>query len=470
MSSSSASQSIGRTAANWASELSWSGIPAEMVEDTKLRILDIIGVMLAGKDMPVVQAVRRATAETGEGRGEFPVVGFPDRTTASAAAVIQGVMSTALEFDDTHLAGPVHSTGPVVSAVLPMASSLHLSGRRLIESVLVGNELTCRLGQVAPGVLHHCGFHATGALGIFGAIYALNRAAGAPPQRIVDAIGIGASLSSSCMASFSDGTSPKSLHVGFNAASAIRATRLAESGLSGPEAVYEGPLGFFRACIQARDYDFDFDALVRSLGNVWQARDIVSKPYPCSYQTHDYLDALLRLMSDHRLTAADMAGIVCIVPDDALHAIVCEPASEKARPRNRWLARVSMQHALAETAVLGRLDKNAFEESKLVDPRINDLAGRVECVKSPSIGQTGRELRVRLRAGGEVARRLGESAPSSARTMPPERILAKFRANAQGVVSADLIDRVIERVLSLDTCGDVATLAEILSPSGPSGD
>jgi len=455
--------SISRIAANWASELSWSRIPHDMIEDTKLRVLDIIGVMLAGRDMPVVEAVRRSVAESGETAHDTRIVGFPGRTSTSVAALVQGVMATALEFDDTHLAGPVHSTAPVVSAALPVASKLHMSGRRLIESVLIGNELTCRLGQVAPGMFHHCGFQATGALGVFGAIYAVSKATGEGAKRIIDAIGIGASMSSSCMASFADGTAPKSLHVGLNAAAAIQASTFARNGLSGPDWVYDGPLGFFRSHIQVRDYDFDFEALVRGLGEDWQARDILSKPYPCSYQVHGYLDALLELMREYRLGAADIAGMVCTVPDDALHAIVCEPANEKARPGNRWLARISMQHALAEAAIFGRLDKRAFEEPKLYDPRINHLADHVRCAKVTNLPPSGRKLCVQLRAGGELVRPINDLVSARSRSTQPDRLLSKFRSNADGVISADMIDRTIETVLSLDELDDVSSLYEPIS-------
>ena len=456
-------QSISRIAADWASELSWSRIPHDMVEDTKLRILDIIGVMLAGKDMPVVEAVRRSVAESGETVHDTRIVGFPAWTSTSAAALVQGVMSTALEFDDTHLAGPVHSTAPVVSAALPVASKLRMSGRKLVEAVLVGNELTCRLGQVAPGMFHHCGFQATGALGMFGAIYAVSKAREEGASRMVDAIGIGASMSSSCMASFSDGTAPKSLHVGLNAAAAIQASTFARNGLSGPDYVYEGPLGFFRSHIQARDYDFDFEALVRHLGDEWQARDILSKPYPCSYQVHGYLDALLDLMREHRLVAADIEGMLCTVPNDALHALVCEPAKEKARPGNRWLARVSMQHALAEAAMFGRLDKRAFEEQCLRDPRINDLADRTRCAKVTNLPPNGRKLTVQLRGGGELVRPINDPARACDGSMQSGRLLSKFRSNTDGVISAAMIDRTIETVLSLDELDDVSSLFEGLS-------
>ena len=40
--------------AEWVSGLSWSQIPPDVIEATKLHIMDILGVMLAGKNVPVV--------------------------------------------------------------------------------------------------------------------------------------------------------------------------------------------------------------------------------------------------------------------------------------------------------------------------------------------------------------------------------------------------------------------------------
>lgn len=446
--------------ADWVSDVSWSQIPPDVVEDTKLRILDIIGVMLAGKDFKIVSQVRRTTLPSGAEDG-VRIFGSPGEVSLSNAALVLGVMATALEFDDTHLDGPVHSTGPVAAAAFPLATKLNISGRQLIEAVLIGNELSCRLGQVAPGMFHHCGFQATGAFGTFGAVYALSRILSLSPTQIVNAIGLGASMTASCMASFEDGTAPKSLHVGLDASSAMHAISLAQNGISGPAAVFEGRLGFFRSHVQ-QDYDFNFDALLRQLGTHWELLNIVSKAYPCSYQTHPYLDAALHMRAAHHLDPSNIAEVICLVPDDPLHVLVCEPVSEKIRPNNAWHARISMQHAVSEALVVGKLDKTAFSDDRLRDPRINDLAKRVKCVRSPkkasgsstSIG----EVRVHLHDGNEHDRQVQRMRGSRDNPMTSEEFVEKFRANVDGIIPANLADQTVASILQLQNVVNVAEI------------
>jgi 2-methylcitrate dehydratase PrpD len=463
MAESSFSGSLSRNMAEWVSGLSWSQIPREVVEDTKMRILDIIGVMLGGKELPIVSNVRHAVRESG-GRGAG-IIGFSEQATLANAALVHGVMSTALEFDDTHLDGPVHSTGPVVSAAFPMAAKLAISGKQLIEAVAVGNELSCRLGQVAPGMFHKCGFQATGAFGIFGAVYSLGKVLALPSARIVDAIGIGGSMSASCMASFEDGTSPKSLHVGLDASSAVQAISFAQHGMSGPAVVFDGRFGFFRSHVQIKDYDFQFDALLRHLGADWEALDILSKAYPCGYQIHPFLDAAMTLRTEHRIDPDAISEIVCFVADDPIHALTCEPAAEKVRPNNTWHARISLQHSIAEALVTGKLDKTAYSETNLRHPRINALADRVKCMIDSHAASDPNtpigEVRFRLHDGTKLSRRVVHMRGSRQNPMTIDDFLTKFRSNSADVIPSSLLDQTIERIVKLQ---DVANVAEVFNP------
>lgn len=445
--------------AEWVSGLSWSQIPPNVVEATKLHIMDILGVMLAGRNVPIVSKVRHALLQSGAGSG-VPTIGYPGEASLPNAALVLGVMATALEFDDTHFDGPVHSTGPVAAAAFPLAAKLEISGRQLIEAVLVGNELSCRLGQVAPGMFHKCGFQATGAFGTFGAIYALGKILPLPAMQIVNAIGIGASMTASCMASFEDGTAPKSLHVGLDACAAAQAVSFAQNGISGPPAVFDGRFGFYRSHVQAQEHDFQFEALLRQLGTHWEVLDIVSKSYPCSYQCHPYLDAALELRAAHGIDASAVTEIVCLLPDHPLWALVCQPVSEKVRPNNSWHARVSFQHSLAEALVLGKLDKTAYSEANLADPRINGLADRIRCVLVPreanSTGAVG-EVQVLMRDGNRWVAQTRKSRKT------PQDFLSKFRGNVSDVIPPDAMHQTVEDLLQLERATNVATIFRRLS-------
>jgi len=56
--------------AQWASSLRFDALPTDVIESTKLRILDVMGLALAGLGTDFGQSVRRAAmamASTGDG-------------------------------------------------------------------------------------------------------------------------------------------------------------------------------------------------------------------------------------------------------------------------------------------------------------------------------------------------------------------------------------------------------------------
>jgi 2-methylcitrate dehydratase PrpD len=167
------STTLSAAAAQWVTEVSLPTVPEAVLEHTRLQILDMIGVMIASSGLEVVAAARRAVADSDGATG--PALSLTDAapTTPANAAFLNGVMSAVLEFDDTHIQSNIHPTGVVLSALLPECERLGLSGRNLLQAVLVGSELLCRLGLISPIRMHEVGFHPSSAYGIFGAVWGL---------------------------------------------------------------------------------------------------------------------------------------------------------------------------------------------------------------------------------------------------------------------------------------------------------
>src|ERR1051325_2394220 len=87
--------------AAWVAGLSFSDLPPDVVATTKLRVLDVIGLSLAGSTTPLGVSVRagvRAVSPDGPSR----VWGAGDWTAAPFAAFANASFAQALEFDDTH--------------------------------------------------------------------------------------------------------------------------------------------------------------------------------------------------------------------------------------------------------------------------------------------------------------------------------------------------------------------------------
>ena len=455
--------------AQWATDFSLEAASPSVIHSTKIRLLDIIGVMIGSNDHESVVAARHASADADAGgRGAHSLM-MPVETSPANAAFLNGVASSVLEFDDTHIATNIHVTGVVAAAALPVAQAARQSGRDLLEAMIVGSEIACRLGLVTPVRMHEMGFHPTSVYGVFAAVYAVARLRGLDPGTIADAVGTAGSLSCGSIASFQDGTSTKTMHVGFASSAAVRAVALARSGISGPAQVFEGRFGWYASHVQAAK-DFDFAALTDALGERWELLRIAPKLYPCAYTMMPFISAALALRHEHAIVPDDVVEIVCEIMPRSF-ATICEPVEEKRRPRTPWHGRISLQHTVAEALALGRFDKNAYAPAHLTDPVINALADKVthraDPIAAADTSRSRAHVSIRLRDGRLVSKTIEDMLGTARNPAPDSVYFAKFHANVDGVITSAQADELIERIMVLETVPDVDALFRPLRSGGP---
>lgn len=438
--------------ARWSKGFALDAAPDQVIENARLRILDIIGVMIASSGHETVVAARAAQADAdGGGRGASELM-RAQPTSPAGAAFINGVASAVLEFDDTHTVSNIHPTGVIVSASLPVAQSMGLSGRQWLEAVVVGSELLCRIGLVSPVRMHEVGMHPTSVYGVFGAAYSVARLRGLSVEQTADAVGTAASLSAGSIASFEDGTSTKTLHVGFAAAAAIRAVALAAQGISGPGRVFEGKFGWFRSHIQSEP-EFRYSILTDELGEQWEVLNIAPKLYPCAYTLMPFISAALSLREQHHIDLEAVTEVRCEIMPRSFQT-VCEPLSEKRRPLTSWHGRISLQHTVAEALVLGRFDKSAYAPESLRNPVINALADKVVHVADPiaaaDISRSRGVVSIRFKDGREISHTVEDMLGTRSNPATQADYVRKFRANVDGIVRPAEADRLLDAILDLD--------------------
>ena len=197
--------------ARWVLATRFADLPDDVVEATGHRILDVIGLALAGLGTRFGESVRAAAIAI-DGGGPARLLGTGERLGAATAALANGALSQAMEYDDTHNESIVHISGPSVAVGLALADSQPVSGRDLIAAVAIGNEVSCRIGSVAPGQFHKRGFHPTGLFAMFGATCLAGRLLGLDDAQLANAQGIAGSFASGILQCWVDGTQSKYLH------------------------------------------------------------------------------------------------------------------------------------------------------------------------------------------------------------------------------------------------------------------
>ncbi len=454
--------------ARWAAPLAYEDLPADVAEATKLRILDSIGLAIAGSATPFGDAVREAAQAYG-GAGPAHVFGTGEPLATGAAAFTNGALSQALEYDDTHNESIVHMSGPSTAAALAMAEATGASGKAVITAAALGSEIACRIGVAAPQAFHKRGFHPTGLFSPFGCAYLAGRMLDLPPERLTLAAGIVGSFAAGLLQCWVDGTQSKFLHPGWAAQSGIASAYLARAGATGPSAVLEGRFGLFASHIQDGPAGPDIARITMRLGEHWESRGASFKPYPVAHVIHPYIDALLRLRAEHGIDPAEIEAIDCpvaayIVP------IVCEPLAEKRRPNTDSHGRVSLAYTLAEAMVRGRIGRDAYAPSSLTDPSILALADRVHHrvdMHFPGPEQFKGEVRITLRDGRHFEAVEEHNRGSAANPMALKDLIAKFEENASARLSAAQSALVIEAAMTLERApraGDLARLAAEARP------
>src|SRR5512142_1838540 len=295
--------------AQWASRVQFEDLPADVVEATKLRVMDVIGLSLAGAETAFGKSTREAIVAMSPA-GPCRILGFGDRVGVTAAAFANGALSQALEYDDTHNESIVHMSSPAVAAALALSEFTPVTGRALITAIALGNEISCRVGSVSSGELHKRGFHPTGLFATFGAAYLAAKLLRLDAEAMARAAGISGSFASGLLECWVDGTQTKFLHPGWSAQSGITAAMLARAGVTGPAQVFEGRWGLFASHVQDPDAHRDFARinadLGAGLGTHWESRNSSFKPYPAAHVSHPYISAAIRLRNQHSILPGDI--------------------------------------------------------------------------------------------------------------------------------------------------------------------
>ncbi len=449
--------------ADWAAGLRFTNIPEAVLADEKWRVLDILGVALAASTLPASAPVRAAALRMGAGE-ESRMWGYGDRTTAATAAMVNGSLAHALDYDDTHNESVVHISGPVVTTGLTLGEALGSDGKTALTAMVAGAELGCRIGRVAPGAFHRRGFHATGVMGAFAASVTAGKLLGLNATELRYALGIAGSQASGLLEGFRDGGAVKQLHPGWAAHAGIIAAYLAQEGFTGPATVFEGRDGLYNSHV-GRDGQAA-DRMTERLGHEWTCRHTSFKPYPCGHVVHGFLDAILALYREEGLRADQVAQITCPTAEWMI-PVMCEPRAIKLKPETDYHAKFSFYFTMAAALRDGRLGVEAFTDDNIRNPDILSLAEKIHCIPDPDAPGTGHFkgwVQVETTDGRRLERVVDDNWGSLANPMTPDQVQTKFRENAGLALREERINGIIEGAQTFEALDDVSAIIGLCCP------
>ncbi|HLI10320.1 MAG TPA: MmgE/PrpD family protein [Alphaproteobacteria bacterium] len=452
---------ISRRIADFAGSLRSDDIPKLVVKAAKDHLLDALGVGLAASALRTRPRIERAVLALGRG-SESTGLGVAERLPAPSAALLNGALIHALEFDDTHIASVVHGSTVVVPAALATAERESATGARLLSAIVLGWELFIRLGLAAPGTLQPYGFQVTAVAGPFAAALAAAALMGLEPDAMTNAIGIAGSQAGGLFEFLANGSTAKHIHGGWPAHAGIVAAELARAGMSGPGTVFEGRFGFYRAYARSSQCAERLGVLIDDLGRTWHLPDAAFKAYPCCHYIQPFLECLETILAQG-IAAEAVETIYCHVPREEA-PLICEPWEAKLRPASAYQAKWSLPYCLAARLLNGQLDVETFDRTAL-DERLLSAARMVRWTPVEHTGfpehYSGRmELITRqsARYTAEVRDVLG----GPRRPFGDERLRQKFISNASRRLTDNGVDRVLAAVSKIEDAPSLTPLGDAL--------
>jgi 2-methylcitrate dehydratase PrpD len=368
--------SIGEAVAEFALDTDFASAAEALFAQATRAFVDTIGVAIAARGEECFTILAETLGAT---TGAATVLPTRARANAADAALLNGTAGHALDYDDVADEVRGHPSVVLVAALLALAEARGSSGRALLEAYSVGFEVACAIAAGLPvGAHYRRGWHATATVGILGAVAGAGRLLGLDRTRLLNALGIAASMASGSRQNF--GTMTKPLHAGLAARDAVLATQLAANGFTADEHQLDGPLGYFAMYGVNPDTSAVFAALEQP--HVLLDRGLNVKKYPCCYGTHRMADAALTLRA-RGLAAEAVRAIDVRVEPDGTGAIIHH------RPETGLQGKFSGEYVVAACLLDGAVRLRTFSDEAVGRPEAQTLLRRISIQESarPPFGE-----------------------------------------------------------------------------------
>ena len=379
------------------------------------------------------------------------VLGRSDKVDMASAALLNGISSHTFDFDDTHLKTIIHPAGPVASALLALAEHTGASGRALLDALVLGIDVSCRIGNVMYPDHYDRGWHITGSTGMLGAAAGCARLLGLDEQRTAMALGIAASQPVGLREQF--GTMSKPLHPGAAARTGLMAALMAQQGFTASPRALEAPRGL----VQVVSTKCDWAEATDELGQRFEISFNTYKPYACGIVIHPSIDACVQLRAQG-ITAAQVERIELKV-----HSLVLELTGKK-EPADGLAAKFSVYHGCAAGLLFGRAGEHEFSDAIVTRDDVVALRRKVVATADAGIAEESADVTAVLSDGRRVHLFVEQAIGSMQRPLTDAALDGKFHDLADPVLGAARSGALIEACRGVASAADVRGLVALACP------
>lgn len=452
---------IAQVLAEFAVNTKYEDLPKETIDQVKRYVIDVIGCTIGSSRRPQIEILSEVIKEEG-GQPYSSIFAHGFKTSPMNAALLNGTMGHALDFDDDHREGTMHPSVAVFPAAFAIGEKFHTSGKEFMRSFILGLEVMIRLGESLLGKGYYQGFHPTGTCGVFGAATACSTIMELDVLRTKYAIGIAGSFSAGTQECTGEGAWQKPLQAGHPAMGGVLAASLAQKNFIGAGTVFDGPYGLIKA-LSFKD-QYDYGRITETLGKKWEMTETSIKVHACCRFSGPVADCALDLYRQG-VRAKNVRKITAKVGEFTVK-MLCYPVDRKLRPQTHVDAQFSLPYAIAVALCKNRTGISEFGTDAIDDPEVLALAEKVTWELDPDAERLYPKaypatVIAELNDGRLLQAHVDYPKGDPENPASDEEIIAKFNSLTEPYMEKEKREKIVETVIRLEKIS-LIELAELV--------
>ena len=349
----------------FASHTRFEDLPPAVVDRAKRLIADCFAIVTAGNQSAELKALAASYLQDAR-PGHSWVIGTRHRAAPRDAGFLNGIASTWHDFDEGSTIAYSHPGSQSIPAAVALAQELGVSGRELLTAVVMGYEVSARVGMASK---MRVSVHPHGTCGVIGSAVAAARMKGFDEARMRNVINLAATMAMTTnRQAMLDEATVRNVYSGHSALAGLNAVQLAEAGFTGQR---DG-IGFTYGTVIADG--FDPLRMVAGLSKDWLIMQGYFKLHSAGRYSHAAIDALqaaLATVPEGSLEIADISRI-------EVKAFQMAALLAGKKITTSFGAKFSIPFALATILVHGRSGIDCFDLEAVNNPRVQALTAKVD--------------------------------------------------------------------------------------------
>jgi 2-methylcitrate dehydratase PrpD len=369
-------------------ETRFEDLPPDVVDRCKRLIVT------AGNQSDELQAFASGLLR-GAPPGSSWVIGTRQRAAARDAAFINGIASTWHDFDEGSTIAYSHPGSQAIPAAIATAQDLGVSGRDLILAVVLGYEVSARVGMASR---MRVSVHPHGTCGTIGSAVAAAHLKRLDELRMRHVINVSATMAMATnRQAMLDEATVRNVYSGHSALAGLNAVQLVEAGITGQR---DG-IGFTYGTVIADG--FDPERMIAGLGRDWLITQGYFKLHPSGRYSHAAIDALQDALSTQPQGRLDVARIARI----EVKAFQMAALLAGKKITTSFGAKFSIPFALSTILVHGRSGIESFDRKAVENRQVQEMVAKVDVTENPAYtaaypGKQLCDVVIHLKDGGTV--------------------------------------------------------------------